>query len=133
VFGDTLENIMERQQKTMPDKETPMILNVLAEAILKLNGAKSEGIFRVPGDAEAVGNLRCQLDKNEFTLNEDIKDPNIPGSLLKLWLRELADPVIPPDFYEMCVAVGKGEATKSPAEVLQDAKDIINSIPGMPL
>ena len=57
MFGDTLENIMERQEKISPGVQLPTILVALAEAILKLNGAKSEGIFRVPGDAEAVGSI----------------------------------------------------------------------------
>lgn len=53
---------MERQLKIFPEKDLPCILTVLAESILKLNGAKSEGIFRVPGDAEAVGsNLILKL------------------------------------------------------------------------
>lgn len=55
MFGDSLENIMERQLKIFPDKNIPCVVEVLVEAILMLNGAKSEGIFRVPGDAEMVG------------------------------------------------------------------------------
>ena len=70
-----------------------------------------------------------QVDKNDFTLSESITDPNIPGSLLKLWLRELSEPLIPEIYYESCVAVGKEEMTKGATEVLSNAKAIINSIP----
>jgi hypothetical protein len=45
---------MERQQETYPDKDVPILLPCLAEAILKLDGVKTEGIFRVPGDAGQV-------------------------------------------------------------------------------
>ena len=33
----------------------------------------------------------------------DCPDPHIPASLLKLWYRELYEPLIPDEFYEQCV------------------------------
>eukprot|EP00058_Branchiostoma_floridae_P010341 XP_002595829.1 hypothetical protein BRAFLDRAFT_97159 [Branchiostoma floridae] len=30
-------------------------------------------------------------------------DPHVPGSLLKLWYRELYEPLIPPSYYRRCV------------------------------
>lgn len=129
---------MERQEKLFPGKELPIVLTVLAESILRLNGERSEGIFRVPGDAEEVGSnvlkanlidLRAQMDKNEFTISDSIRDPNIPGSLLKLWLRELSAPLIPTRFYDGCVTVGKEEMSKEMAEILKSAQSIIAEIP----
>ena len=35
----------------------PRIVPFLADAVLQLNGKHSEGIFRVPGDAEEVTDL----------------------------------------------------------------------------
>ena len=32
-----------------------------------------------------------------------ITDPNVPSSLLKFWLRDLAEPLIPNTFYEKCI------------------------------
>ena len=31
-------------------------------------------------------------------------DPHVPASLLKLWYRELSEPVVPFAFYERCIA-----------------------------
>lgn len=45
---------MERQSKKYPDADIPRVLTFLVDSILNLNGCQSEGIFRVPGDAEAV-------------------------------------------------------------------------------
>ncbi|KAI8914434.1 Rho GTPase activation protein [Gorgonomyces haynaldii] len=128
VFGDTLENIMERQRKANPNMELPHILVVLAEAILKLNGAKSEGIFRVPGDAEAVSDLRCRIDKNDYVM-EHLTDPNTPSSLLKLWLRELSEPLIPAEYYSACIAVGMDDGKQSTESLLSSAWSIIESLP----
>ncbi len=32
-----------------------------------------------------------------------ITDPNVPSSLLKFWLRDLAEPLIPDIFYDKCI------------------------------
>lgn len=49
---------MDRQNAESEEK-VPKILTFLIDIIVKLEGQKSEGIFRVPGDAEGVsGNLQ---------------------------------------------------------------------------
>ncbi|RIA84346.1 hypothetical protein C1645_808810 [Glomus cerebriforme] len=102
VFGETLEFIMKLQEKSFPQLKVPRILPFLANAILELNGQSSEGIFRVPGDADYVTELKLRLEKNRYDMS-GITDPNVPSSLLKLWLRELSDPLIPNKFYDKCV------------------------------
>ncbi|KAI9205889.1 MyTH4 domain-containing protein [Polychytrium aggregatum] len=97
LFGETLEEIMREQAKTHPELDLPKILSFLATAILDMNGCGTEGIFRVPGDADAVTDLKCRVEKNAYDLS-GITDPNVPSSLLKLWLRDLAEPLIPSEF-----------------------------------
>lgn len=46
-------------------------------------------------------------------------DAHTPASLLKLWYRELYDPLIPDDYYEDCVN------TEDPDK----AKEIVNKLP----
>ncbi|KAJ3347787.1 hypothetical protein HDU91_006703, partial [Kappamyces sp. JEL0680] len=122
VFGDSLERIMERQKQESND-ELPKVLTSLIAVFKRLEGQKSEGIFRVPGDAEGVS------DKNDYDFSY-LTDPNIPSSLLKLWLRELAEPLIPSDFYGACVAIGqKKDNPALEKECLQDANEIIASLP----
>ncbi len=57
--------------------------------------------FRVPGDIDEVNALKVRCD--QWVPPTDCPDPHIPASLLKLWYRELYDPLIPSDFYEQCV------------------------------
>ena len=45
---------MEWQEKDYPELKVPKVLVFLAESILKLGGAKTEGIFRIPGDTFSV-------------------------------------------------------------------------------
>lgn len=48
---------MEMQRNQFPFLPVPRILVFLAREILRLRGHISEGIFRVPGDADAVTEL----------------------------------------------------------------------------
>ena len=62
MFGGTLSETMDMQRERFPHKRLPWILTVLSEQILQLNGAKTEGIFRVPADHDEVINVKRYLD-----------------------------------------------------------------------
>eukprot|EP00117_Sycon_ciliatum_P029557 scpid50616/ scgid23504/ Rho GTPase-activating protein 39 len=100
MFGDTLRDVFEMQLSTYPDSRVPWILATLAKEVLKLNAKSTEGIFRVPGDIDEVNTLKLRIDRFEVG---DLRDPHVPASLLKLWFRELLDPVIPPELYDRCI------------------------------
>ncbi|POI19657.1 hypothetical protein CIB84_016598, partial [Bambusicola thoracicus] len=56
---------------------------------------------RVPGDIDEVNALKLQVD--QWKIPTGLEDPHVPASLLKLWYRELEEPLIPHDFYERCI------------------------------
>lgn len=57
MFGEPLDVIMELQKDQEPTLKIPKIVIFLTHAVHDLNGSSSEGIFRVPGDADAVTDL----------------------------------------------------------------------------
>ncbi|ORZ35798.1 hypothetical protein BCR44DRAFT_35437 [Catenaria anguillulae PL171] len=103
VFGETLEDIMRIQQREYPHLAYPRILVFLSQSVLDLNGCSTEGIFRVPGDADAITDLRLRIEKNRYDV-QGIADANVPAGLLKFWLRELAEPLIPSNMYQACIS-----------------------------
>lgn len=105
VFGVPLEDIMEVAENRDATGLYPRVLTFLAESILKLGGTTAEGIFRVPGFIDEVQMLRLRIERGQYSI-DGIADPSTPASLLKLWLRELTDPIIPHSFYERCLLVG---------------------------
>ncbi|KAH7102162.1 hypothetical protein BKA62DRAFT_118752 [Auriculariales sp. MPI-PUGE-AT-0066] len=105
TFGEPLDAIMRLQSRTYPNERVPIVLPFLADAILALGGSRTEGIFRVPGDGDAVAELKLRIDRGFYTL-DGIEDPHVPASLLKLWLRELQTPLVPDEMYNECVAAG---------------------------
>lgn len=52
---------------------------------------------RIPGDIDAVNALKLLIDKGKPVPNS-CDDPHTPASLLKLWFRELEDPLIPENY-----------------------------------
>lgn len=53
---------MERQS---PQEELPKILTTLVDLLIKLEAHKSEGIFRVPGDAEGVSGRQILIIRSK--------------------------------------------------------------------
>lgn len=125
VFGETLGEVMRIQMKQYPDETLPHILTVLTKAIRDLNGFKTEGIFRVPGDADAVMDLKCQVEKNVYDTSH-LNDPNVPASLLKMWMRDLGEPLIPTDLYDRCCKIGMLEPGQ---ERINQAFDLVKQLP----
>lgn len=56
---------------------------------------------RVPGDIDEVNALKVQCDR--WIQPSNCTNPHVPASLLKLWYRELYEPLIPFSFYGQCM------------------------------
>ncbi|KAH9027308.1 hypothetical protein EDB85DRAFT_2148575 [Lactarius pseudohatsudake] len=121
TFGEPLDAVFRLQERTYPTQRVPIVLPFLADGVLALGGTKSEGIFRIPGDSDAVAALKMRLDRGSYTL-EGVDDPHVPASLFKLWLRELVDPLVPSEMYNDCIAfAGDAEACCAAVERLPTA------------
>lgn len=108
MFGSRLEEVMALQRDRFPDRCLPWVQTTLSEAVLRLHGAQTEGIFRVPGDIDEVNALKVRLDEWQGVECPSSPpgvagDPHVPASLLKLWYRELHEPLIPAALYQECV------------------------------
>ncbi|CAB0036467.1 unnamed protein product [Trichogramma brassicae] len=106
MFGATLSEVMALQRDRFPQRELPWIQTTLTRQVLIRGGTMTEGIFRVSADADEVNVLKSRLDKFEDgAILAASQDAHAPASLLKLWVRELYEPLIPDSFYAECVAM----------------------------
>lgn len=119
IFDESLETIMSLPVHVGDGLKIPKIVPFLTNAILEMKGTQSEGIFRVPGDAEEVTDLRVRIENGHYNIGE-ISDPNVPASLLKYWLRHLSEPLITAEHYDACI---RG------SENAEQAIRIVNSLP----
>ncbi len=107
VFGVSLEKIMQTQQQAYPDAKIPIILNFLTDAMLAMNVLTTRGIFRIAGNEDKVVELRVRIERGHYSLvgllGPDNDGVMVLASLLKLWLRELEESLIPAELYRDCI------------------------------
>ena len=102
MFGNTLEEVMQLQRERFPNRQLPWLQTMLSEQVVLMGGKETEGIFRVPADLDEIGMVKNRLDQWEIP-NIPSMDAHTPACVLKLWYRELYDPLIPDDMYEECI------------------------------
>jgi len=87
------------------NKNIPRIMDVLCKKIKDLNGFQTEGIFRKAADQHEKHRIRRQLLQGNYTINAD--SPHIPACVLKDWLRNLKEPLIPDMHYDICIDMAR--------------------------
>ncbi|XP_041364498.1 rho GTPase-activating protein 24-like [Gigantopelta aegis] len=98
IFGQKLEETMKYTRKQK--RKIPFIIEECVEFLYK-NGLESEGIFRLPGRAVVIRDLKEKFDCGELvSLSKLEADVHSVSSLLKLYLRELPESIIPCKHYQ---------------------------------
>ncbi|XP_062389294.1 rho GTPase-activating protein 22-like [Sardina pilchardus] len=93
IFGQRLEDTV-RYERKLGRRAAPLVVEQCV-CFIRQRGLTEEGLFRSPGQATLVKELQNAYDrgdKPQFTSNTDV---HTVASLLKLYLRELPEPVIP--------------------------------------
>ncbi|KAF3696148.1 Rho GTPase-activating protein 25 Rho-type GTPase-activating protein 25 [Channa argus] len=93
VFGKSLMDTITYEQRFGPHM-VPILVQKCVEFI-KEHGLNEEGIFRLPGQDNAVKQFRGAFDAGERPSFPSDTDVHTVASLLKLYLRELPEPVVP--------------------------------------
>ncbi|KAJ2911869.1 hypothetical protein MD484_g8549, partial [Candolleomyces efflorescens] len=100
------------EQMTRDNAEVPAIVIKCSEAIEK-HGITSQGIYRVSGMTSKVMNLKQRLDKDldsvDLDSSEWSSDINTVTSVLKMWLRELPDPLLTHHLHQGFIEAAKVE------------------------
>eukprot|EP00732_Lithocolla_globosa_P002690 Lithocolla_globosa_v1_NODE_1855_length_2294_cov_3.622153.p1 type:complete len:496 gc:universal NODE_1855_length_2294_cov_3.622153:1846-359(-) len=96
IFGVPIENLKDLNQGI------PIHLIILINSIFDKDGFQTEGIFRISGDSNKVRQLKKELDLGHFQVifTDDTLTVHDPAALLKLWLRELPEPLIVESIYQ---------------------------------
>ncbi|KAJ4926325.1 hypothetical protein JOQ06_008505 [Pogonophryne albipinna] len=105
IFGQKLEETV-RYERRFGNKLAPMLVEQCVDFIRQW-GLREEGLFRLPGQANLVKELQDAFDcgeKPSFDCNTDV---HTVASLLKLYLRELPEPVVPFNKFDDFLASAK--------------------------
>uniref|UniRef100_T1JD08 Rho-GAP domain-containing protein n=1 Tax=Strigamia maritima TaxID=126957 RepID=T1JD08_STRMM len=91
TFGVPLAELIHRQRN---ETNVPLVVRRLCQFIVH-NGLSHEGIFRLNGNVKVIENLKMSFDKCGDANLEEMGDVVATASLLKLFLRELPEALIP--------------------------------------
>nr|XP_025873601.1 rho GTPase-activating protein 25 isoform X1 [Vulpes vulpes] len=120
VFGQRLDETVAYEQKFGPHL-VPILVEKCAEFILQ-HGLHEEGIFRLPGQDNLVKQLRDAFDAGERPSFDRDTDVHTVASLLKLYLRDLPEPVVPWSQYEgflLCGQLMNADEAKAQQELVK--------------
>lgn len=114
---------MEIQHSANPTAKAPIVFTHLVDAVRKLNGHQSEGIFRISANKSELVEYIEHIKKGN--MHTHIRDPSIPAAALKQWLRELSSPIIPASLYKTCYARGANRVSPEPEYLAK----LVSSLP----
>jgi hypothetical protein len=95
----------------------PWILTTLGEKLIETGGFETEGLFRCAADHDLLAQIRLEMDCVDFrkitdakqvkSLLSNVQDPHVIAGLLKLFFRQLQEPVFPSSIYDICLQNGQ--------------------------
>ncbi|XP_059386349.1 rho GTPase-activating protein 22 isoform X2 [Carassius carassius] len=126
IFGQRLEDTVQYERKFGP-RLAPLLVEQCVDFIRE-QGLDEEGLFRMPGQANLVKELQEAFDcgdKPQFDSNTDV---HTVASLLKLYLRELPEPVVPFCKYEDFLTCAQILA-RDEEEGIQELGKLVTTLP----
>ncbi|XP_068182678.1 rho GTPase-activating protein 22 isoform X2 [Antennarius striatus] len=94
IFGQHLEETMLHDAQCGPQRLVPVLVEQCV-CFIRDQGLKEEGLFRAPGQTNHVRELQDAFDRGEKPVFDSVTDVHTVASLLKLYIRELPEPIIP--------------------------------------
>lgn len=100
IFGNTLRNIYNTE------KGVPEFIIRTMELIERPENITSLGIYRTSGNLATIQKIRFEVDKGRLDILKDYcKDVDVLTGCLKLFFRELKEPLIPCDVCDNLLSV----------------------------
>ncbi|XP_019875218.1 SLIT-ROBO Rho GTPase-activating protein 1 [Aethina tumida] len=122
LFGGSLEEYLEAT-----NQEIPLIMRSCIR-VINLYGLHHQGIFRVSGSQVEINNFREWFERGEDPLADmtDASDINSVAGVLKLYLRELREPLFPIIYFEQFMDMAQLECKD---EFVSRMKELVKSLP----
>ncbi|XP_057264865.1 rho GTPase-activating protein 18 isoform X5 [Pezoporus wallicus] len=119
LFGVPLSVLLEQDQKKVPGTKIPLIFQKLIAQIEEAT-LETEGLLRIPGVATRIKNLCQELEAKfyEGTFNWENVKQHDAASLLKLFIRELPQPLLTVEYLKAFQDVQKLPTKKQQLQAL---------------
>uniref|UniRef100_A0A670ZPJ0 Rho GTPase activating protein 27 n=1 Tax=Pseudonaja textilis TaxID=8673 RepID=A0A670ZPJ0_PSETE len=119
VFGCSLQVLCDREKSTVPYFVRQCI------ATVEKRGLDIDGLYRISGNLATIQNLRFRVDHDEY-LDLDSgqwDDVHVITGALKLFFRELPEPLFPFGFFNRLIAAA------DPAKRRHHLREVVYSLP----
>ncbi|GFO43846.1 slit-robo rho GTPase-activating protein 1, partial [Plakobranchus ocellatus] len=122
LFGGSLEEYLEAT-----GQEIPLIIKSCIR-IINLYGLHHQGVFRVSGAQVEINQFKTVFESGEDALAEvvDASDINSVAGVLKLYFRELREPLFPLHLFDALVECTR---EKEMAKCVGRIKDLLSGVP----
>lgn len=122
VFGCDLHQLCDREKKDVPEFVRQSI------EVVEKRGLDIDGLYRISGNLAVIQKLRYKVDHGEnFSLDDGRwEDVHVITGALKLFFRELPEPLFPYSCYEQLVEAIK---LSDQSQKIQRLKDLVLSLP----
>ncbi|KRZ44380.1 WW domain-containing protein [Trichinella pseudospiralis] len=90
VFGSSLTEICRREKNTVPKFVT------VCMSLIEERGLETDGLYRMSGNLSQIQKIRCSVDQEKYNVLMNENDIHVLTGTLKLFFRELQEPLFPP-------------------------------------
>jgi len=127
TFGISLDVLLFNQKLKFPTLRVPLIIKQCIEFLLS-SGLGLEGIFRISPNQLELNQIKETFDKPLDGLDKMLQteDPHISTSLLKLFLRELPQPLLTEQLCNRFCAIMENESEE---DKLKNTRELIYCLP----
>jgi hypothetical protein len=93
-FGTSVAEVLFKEELAGLEVGTiPHLLKNMCRRLFELGGHKTEGTFRKSASKREEDEAIAQIDRGDWDCS--YKDPVLAAALIKRWIRELRDPLVP--------------------------------------
>ncbi|XP_022165979.1 SLIT-ROBO Rho GTPase-activating protein 1-like isoform X1 [Myzus persicae] len=122
LFGGSLEEYLDAT-----NQEIPLVIKSCIR-VINLYGLHHQGIFRVSGSQVEINNFKDAFERGEDPLADmtDASDINSVAGVLKLYLRELREPLFPIIYFDQFMELAQLESRH---KFVLKIKELVQSFP----
>lgn len=122
VFGCHLADVCKGESPKVP----AFVQRCVAAIEYKVENMKSDGLYRASGNLSQVQKIRLQVDQNNLIVLDQEVDVHVLTGALKLFFRELKEPLIPFEHFSKALQASTNSNKK---EKLQHFREIVKALP----
>jgi hypothetical protein len=115
-----------RELQALDLSDVPVFVQKCVGQIEKGDLLKTDGVYRQSGNLSTIQKIRLQVDQGNLAILESVEDVHVLTGALKLFFRELKEPLIPWEIVGKLLLAANHQSKK---QKIKQMKDCVASMP----